>query len=446
VVIRDPRRRKSTSRLEGHLTPPVRALVSTIGMLAVAICCLAWVSVAGAAAPVNDDFDGRLELSDSLPIEVAGANEGATKEVGEPNHNGFSAAGHSIWYEWEATGTGWVTIGVCDSDFRAVVGIYTGTSVDALTRVVSGNASEGPNCPYSSSEFTFKASSGTNYKIAVDGDSFYIPPAPPPVTEGEIALRIEATPLPPNDDFANATTLEAPIGEEPGGDRFYFVNSFGYNWTATTEAGEPIDGTPSGASVWYSWTAPESGWYRFSGPCCVTGLNWGLYRGDTLDQLEPALAATGFAEAAVTAGTNYRILVYGTPDLDTGEPTMGSFGFSISASLPPLRPVLPLPSGSRGGAPPDLFAPQTGISKRVLKRRPPMLTLRFRSSEAGSTFRCRLDNYPFAVCGFSRTYRNLNPGFHKFEVFAVDEAGNKDPTPAVARFRVPKSKSHKGKI
>jgi hypothetical protein len=69
----------------------------------------------------------------------------------------------------------------------------------------------------------------------------------------------------------------------------------------------------------------------------------------------------------------------------------------------------------------------------------------FKSSESPSSFRCRLDHRRFRTCGASRAYRNLEPGRHRFEVFAVDAAGNADPTPAVARFKVPAPKQHEVK-
>src|SRR4051794_3676471 len=117
--------------------------------------CLVLPAVA-AAAPANDDFAARELLSGSLPIEVQRSNVGATKEPGEfiP---GLGPAGHSIWFEWEATSTGWVTIGACDDEFPTVLGLFTGTEVDKLTPVASGNADEGPDCPYSQRQYTFKA-------------------------------------------------------------------------------------------------------------------------------------------------------------------------------------------------------------------------------------------------------------------------------------------------
>jgi len=61
----------------------------------------------------------------------------------------------------------------------------------------------------------------------------------------------------------------------------------------------------------------------------------------------------------------------------------------------------------------------------------------FRSSEAGSTFVCKLDKRKARPCKSPKTYTGLKPGRHLFRAWAVDKAGNKDPTPAKKRFRVP---------
>lgn len=81
-----------------------------VAALVLALC----LAPAGAmAAPANDNFENRTVLpagfSGGNPVEATGSNVGATKETGE-NISPF-AAGHSIWFEWEATATEWVTIG-----------------------------------------------------------------------------------------------------------------------------------------------------------------------------------------------------------------------------------------------------------------------------------------------------------------------------------------------
>jgi DNA-directed RNA polymerase specialized sigma24 family protein len=57
-------------------------------------------------------------------------------------------------------------------------------------------------------------------------------------------------------------------------------------------------------------------------------------------------------------------------------------------------------------------------------------TFRFRSSEAGSTFQCRLDSGSWRSCSSPRTYNSLANGQHVFRVRARDAGGNVDRSPA----------------
>lgn len=58
------------------------------------------------------------------------------------------------------------------------------------------------------------------------------------------------------------------------------------------------------------------------------------------------------------------------------------------------------------------------------------------SSEAGATFRCRLDGDGWTPCSSPATYFGLEEGEHSFAVHAVDAAGNADPTPPQWSWRV----------
>ncbi|HEY6145696.1 MAG TPA: hypothetical protein VIV13_05435 [Solirubrobacterales bacterium] len=110
-----------------------------------------------------------------------------------------------------------------------------------------------------------------------------------------------------------------------------------------------------------------------------------------------------------------------------------------SLVTPPPSPSPPSPPPSGGGAAPaDIQPPQTTIAKgpgsKLAKGK---ARFSFRSSEAGSVFVCKLDKRKARPCTSPKKYAGLEPGRHIFKVWAADGAGNKDPTPAKKRFRVP---------
>ncbi len=85
--------------------------------------------------------------------------------------------------------------------------------------------------------------------------------------------------------------------------------------------------------------------------------------------------------------------------------------------------------------PPDTTAPQTtitsspagGIAKSL------SVPISFTSSEAGSTYSCKLDTGAAASCSSPRTL-TVTPGVHTFSVAATDAALNADTTPATVTF------------
>lgn len=81
--------------------------------------------------------------------------------------------------------------------------------------------------------------------------------------------------------------------------------------------------------------------------------------------------------------------------------------------------------------------PQTRITKaprkRIGSRR---AKFRFRSTEPGSTFECRIDRKRFKPCESPKKLRRVKPKRHRFQVRAIDAVGNVDPTAAKKRWRV----------
>lgn len=95
------------------------------------------------------------------------------------------------------------------------------------------------------------------------------------------------------------------------------------------------------------------------------------------------------------------------------------------------------PEPKKEGEEKDTSPPQTKIVKGPkAKTHAKKVKFKFTSSEAGSTFKCKLDKKPVKSCGSPKTYKKLKPGKHLFKVWAVDKAGNKDPTPAKRKFKI----------
>ena len=102
---------------------------------------------------------------------VTGCNTNATTEAGEPEYT----KNHSVWWKWtapaDATRAAFHTYG---SDFDTVVGVYTGTAMNALTSVVSNDdhnrwgGVSSPGTEYASL-VSFDVTPGAMYYICVAG-------------------------------------------------------------------------------------------------------------------------------------------------------------------------------------------------------------------------------------------------------------------------------------
>jgi hypothetical protein len=95
------------------------------------------------------------------------------------------------------------------------------------------------------------------------------------------------------------------------------------------------------------------------------------------------------------------------------------------------------------GPGPDLLAPQTTITSAPkatvkTKEKSASYSVEFSASEA-ATFKCSLDDAPFASCTSPATGK-AKKGSHTFSVIATDTAGNADPTAATATWKVKRKK------
>jgi subtilisin family serine protease len=121
--------------------------------------------------PANDDFLGAQAVTVSATTEfgLAGSNVLATKQTGEPDHNGNSGATTSVWYKFVAPVSGPITIDTEGSPTLTdtVLAIYTGTVLNALTPIAADDDS-GTGLL---SRVSFNMVRGQVYRVAVAGYS-----------------------------------------------------------------------------------------------------------------------------------------------------------------------------------------------------------------------------------------------------------------------------------
>ncbi len=242
------------------------------------------------AAPSNDNFAGAtISGADGT---VFGNNTDATAQAGEPNIAG-SPPDRSVWYSWTAPENGPTSFNVRDATFDTTLGVFTGAAVNALTSVTSNDDFNGAL----QSKVTFTATAGTTYRIAVDGFS---------AAQGPFSLQYSQN-SPANDNFATPATLTGVTGK-------ISTNS----GRSTGEPGEPTHGSVPDRSVWYSWTAPESGPAVFHTRESNFDTALAAYTGTTitgLTQLASNDQSNGTNQSKITfdatAGTTYRIAVDG---------------------------------------------------------------------------------------------------------------------------------------
>lgn len=205
--------------------------------------------------PSNDNFaDAETIVFGST---VNASNVDATKEVGEPDHAGVTSDA-SIWWKFTAAGQSEVFITTEGTPVvDTVLAVYTGSSVDALTEVVS-NDDAGPG---GISEVTFFADNGVTYHVAVDtygiGD------------HGDITFRAESTPMLQIFD-SGLDTNNFPLTQEcvvnVGGGRFviicnlYVDNAIGFVVANVSPEGEVTFGTPGSFSSANTGSNPTAYW------------------------------------------------------------------------------------------------------------------------------------------------------------------------------------------
>ena len=180
-----------------------------------------------ARSPTNDHFANAVAIQ-GLPVSRFGSNLESSLELGEPSHYE-----ESVWYRWTAPSNGLYTATVEGAYQSMLVTPYTGSSVSNLAAVLLGTRA--PESPFAT---RFFGNAGAEYYLAVSGYAG---------SGGAFRLEIRPAIPPPNDNFASRVPLSGSV-----------VQTNGSNVDAGSEPGEIIPELDSGATVWWTWTAPET--------------------------------------------------------------------------------------------------------------------------------------------------------------------------------------------
>lgn len=211
--------------------------------------------------PLNDHFDSASEVTTS-PFIVSGFNVNASLESNEGPHD-TEASGKSLWWKWTPDADGFTEISSGGSDFKTVLVVYTGDSLESIQLVAKDRDLSPSN---NGAQVGFEATAGVVYRIAIDGLQG---------ESGNVSLSLGQSVI--NDDFANALDI--------AGINFRTMSE---NIAASRENGEP-DHVKNGfgsKSIWWNWQAPLNGNVTISTSASNSfDTLLAVYTGDSLEDL-----------------------------------------------------------------------------------------------------------------------------------------------------------------
>lgn len=180
--------------------------------------------------PANDLREAAIDLPQSAPM-ATGDNRGAERHNGEFGY-------HGLWYKWNPPQDGGYSFATVGSEIDTLLVVHVGDSPDNLDRL--GINDNDRNNDTVTSRLDLNLLAAETYWIAVsasdEGDF------------GEVRIRIDPIPAPPNDSLQMASELSGQQITERSN-----ING------ASTDAGER-----GSYGVWYKWSAPQSGPTLFS--------------------------------------------------------------------------------------------------------------------------------------------------------------------------------------
>lgn len=234
----------------------------------------------------NNDFANAAVISG--PSGTLNAdNTSSNTEPGEPG-----GGMNSLWYAWTAPATGKIVFDTYGSELDTLLGVYTGTAVNALSLVSGGSSNDHPLSEYGESLVKISVTSGTTYYVRVAVPSFGAP--------GALKLNWSSVSQPANDHFANAEVITGASGS---------INA--YTFDATLEDLE-INYYDDTKSIWYAWTAPFTGLAEFNTDGTIISSTLTVSNNGDLGSLNVVSDSVDFPSSCifpVVTGTTYKIRI-----------------------------------------------------------------------------------------------------------------------------------------
>lgn len=196
---------------------------------------LSWDELAEAdfhSSTTNDQFANAEQLEGGEGSLSTPRQNSTSVEPGEPTDTGIG----TLWWHWTAPESKTYTWRVGGTN-AAQLSLFTGAAINNLSLVASLGGG---------SAIRLEAKADTRYSIALGR-------SPTSINDGPVGWpsEIQWGATPANDNRADATQLVGASGTQEA-DLSH----------ATTEVGEPSDSVGY-ESLWWHWSAPSSGWYRF---------------------------------------------------------------------------------------------------------------------------------------------------------------------------------------
>lgn len=194
---------------------------------------LTWNSSSDASLVDNDQFEAAKEISgNSGEVSDYISSTPRTLEPGEPNETGIG----TLWWKWTPSESGYYTFSLQDV-YVEHLSIFSGETVSDLSLLASG------------SEVSLSAAADESYYIAYGVSERFSFNDLEGQYSREAAFRWGASPE--NDLRSEAIALSESRGSV----------TFSHEY-ATLSVDDPrrMVGTHS---LWWSWTAPSSGWFKF---------------------------------------------------------------------------------------------------------------------------------------------------------------------------------------